>query len=223
MGSCRERTRGLQSSGTWLIAGLRRPAAQPGHELDLRCDERMLDLEYGRGAVLLMAARQPGDPQHSWCRGSLRGPVPHGQTRLDADTDDVHRLLDRLTDKPAMVFDSHSGAIVVLELLSARIDGGLDRVVEWSGTLGACAAAVGGVRGQRFDPLLILGDAVRGVIVRFLVIVAVLGGVVFAGAGVAVADQGRSVGGDNSSAPPCGASDIDFAQGCFFGWGRFFQ
>ena len=72
--------------------------------------------------------------------------MPHGQTRLDADTDDVHRLLDRLTDKPAMVFDSHSGAIVVLELLSARIDGWLDRLVEWSGTLGACAAAVGGAR-----------------------------------------------------------------------------
>jgi hypothetical protein len=39
----------------------------------------------------------------------------------------------------------------------------------------------------------------------------------------AAADQGRPVGGDNSSAPPCGASDIDFAHGCFFGWGRFFQ
>jgi hypothetical protein len=64
---------------------------------------------------------------------------------------------------------------------------------------------------------------VRGVIVRFLVIVAVLGGVASAGAGVAAADQGRPVGGDDSSAPPCGTSDIDFEHGCFFGWGRFFQ
>jgi hypothetical protein len=63
----------------------------------------------------------------------------------------------------------------------------------------------------------------RGVIGRFLVIVAVLGGVVVTGAGVAAADQGRPVGGDNSSAPPCGTSDIDFAYGCFLGWGWFFK
>jgi hypothetical protein len=67
------------------------------------------------------------------------------------------------------------------------------------------------------------GDTVRGVIVRVLAVTAVLGGVVFTGAGVAAADQGRPVGGDNSSAPPCGASDIDIAHGCFLGWGRFFQ
>jgi hypothetical protein len=64
----------------------------------------------------------------------------------------------------------------------------------------------------------------RRVIVRFLAITAVVGGVAFTGAGAAAADQERPVGGDNSSAPPpCGAGDIDFANGCFLGWGRFFK
>jgi hypothetical protein len=63
---------------------------------------------------------------------------------------------------------------------------------------------------------------VRDFIVRFLAITAVLGGIVFPGAGVAAAAQDRPVGGDNTAAPSCGPSDIDFAQGCFFGWGRFF-
>jgi uncharacterized membrane protein YhiD involved in acid resistance len=64
----------------------------------------------------------------------------------------------------------------------------------------------------------------RRVIVRFLAIAAVLGGVAFTGAGAAAAaDQQRPVGGDNTSAPPpCPAGDIDFANGCFLGWGRFF-
>jgi hypothetical protein len=69
----------------------------------------------------------------------------------------------------------------------------------------------------------IWGDTVRGVIIRLLAIAAVLGGVVFTGAGVAAADQGRPVGGDNSSAPACGPSDLDFTNGCFLGWGRFFK
>jgi hypothetical protein len=64
---------------------------------------------------------------------------------------------------------------------------------------------------------------VRRVIIRFLAIAAVLGGVIFTGVGVAVADQERPVGGDNSSAPSCGPSDIDFAYGCFLGWGWFFK
>lgn len=68
------------------------------------------------------------------------------------------------------------------------------------------------------------GNTMRRVIVRFLAIAAVLGGVVFTGAGVAVANQERPVGGDNTSAPPpCGAGDLDFEHGCFLGWGRFFK
>jgi hypothetical protein len=64
---------------------------------------------------------------------------------------------------------------------------------------------------------------VRRVIVRSLAITAVLGGVAFAGAGVAAAEQARPVGGDNPSAQPCPAGDLDFEHGCFLGWGRFFK
>lgn len=65
----------------------------------------------------------------------------------------------------------------------------------------------------------------RGVIIRSLATIAVLGGIAFTGAGVAAADTGRPTGGDNSSSaePSCGASDINFAQGCFFGFGYFFK
>ena len=70
---------------------------------------------------------------------------------------------------------------------------------------------------------LSLGDTVRGVVVRLLAIAAVLGGVMVTGAGVAAADQQRPVGGDNLSAPPCGTADLDFARGCFLGWGPFFK
>lgn len=64
----------------------------------------------------------------------------------------------------------------------------------------------------------------RGTI-RALAITAVLGGVIFTGAGVAAADAMRPTGGDNPSSaePACGASDIDFTYGCFLGWGRFFK
>ncbi|MGH3831674.1 MAG: hypothetical protein ACRDRS_14705 [Pseudonocardiaceae bacterium] len=62
----------------------------------------------------------------------------------------------------------------------------------------------------------------QGVIVRFLAVAAVLGGVVFTGAGVAAADQSRPVGGDNFSAPSCGNSELDFIHGCFLGFGPFF-
>ncbi|MGH3695679.1 MAG: hypothetical protein ACRDRX_17100 [Pseudonocardiaceae bacterium] len=50
-----------------------------------------------------------------------------------------------------------------------------------------------------------------------------ISGIILTDAGVAAADQERPAGGDNSSTQPsCGAGDIDFAQGCFLGWGRFF-
>lgn len=65
----------------------------------------------------------------------------------------------------------------------------------------------------------------RRVIIRSLATITVLGGIALTGAGVAAADPGRPTGGDNSSstAPACGASDINFAQGCFFGFGYFFK
>lgn len=71
----------------------------------------------------------------------------------------------------------------------------------------------------------------RRVIIRSLATTAVFGGIILTGAGaaaadpVAAADPGRPVGGGNSSSaePTCGTSDIDLAQGCFLGWGRFFK
>ena len=72
----------------------------------------------------------------------------------------------------------------------------------------------------------------RRVMIRSLAITTVLGGIIFTGAGAAAGDPGSSAGvptgpgnrtgGDNSSST-CGASDIDFAHGCFLGWGRFFK
>jgi hypothetical protein len=59
----------------------------------------------------------------------------------------------------------------------------------------------------------------RRVIILRLATTAVVSGIVLTGAGVAAADPGRPTGGDNSSSgePTCGASDIDFAHGCFLG------
>ena len=104
-------------------------------------------------------------------------------------------------------------------------------MLRWGvGPLGQAAWGTWRVRRRRrwcaratVRPTTELGDTVRRVIIRFLAIAAVLGGVVVTGTGVAAADQGRPVGGDNSSAPVCGASDIDFAYGCFLGWGWFFK
>lgn len=69
------------------------------------------------------------------------------------------------------------------------------------------------------------GDTMRGVIIRSLATTAVLGGIILTGAGVAAADPGRPAGGDNFSSgePTCGAGDLDFENGCFLGWGRFFK
>jgi hypothetical protein len=63
---------------------------------------------------------------------------------------------------------------------------------------------------------------VRGFIVRFLAIAAVLGGIVFPGAGVAAAAADRPVGGDKATTPSCDPANVDLANGCFFGVGRFF-
>jgi hypothetical protein len=63
---------------------------------------------------------------------------------------------------------------------------------------------------------------VRRVITRSLGITVVLSGIILAGTGVAAADPTPPTGGDKSSAQPCGAGDLDFAQGCFLGMGRFF-
>jgi hypothetical protein len=61
--------------------------------------------------------------------------------------------------------------------------------------------------------------------IRFVAVNAVLGGLILTGVGVASADSGYPTGGDKPSTaePACGSGDIDFAQGCFLGWGRFFK
>lgn len=69
------------------------------------------------------------------------------------------------------------------------------------------------------------GDKMSRVIIRFVAVSAALGGLILTGVGVATADSGYSTGGDKpaSAEPVCGSGDLDFANGCFLGWGRFFS
>ena len=58
-------------------------------------------------------------------RGYTRSPLDHppvDRHRLRADVDDAHRLLDAVTEAPAHVFGSSSGAIVALDLLTRHPD-----------------------------------------------------------------------------------------------------
>jgi pimeloyl-ACP methyl ester carboxylesterase len=50
-------------------------------------------------------------------RSQLDGPQDYDH-RLEADADDVRRLIEHLSDKPATVFGTSSGGIVVLEVLT---------------------------------------------------------------------------------------------------------
>jgi len=54
--------------------------------------------------------------RRGFSRSELDGPQDYGH-RLDTDADDVRRLITKLTDKPAIVFGSSSGATVALEVL----------------------------------------------------------------------------------------------------------
>jgi pimeloyl-ACP methyl ester carboxylesterase len=54
--------------------------------------------------------------RRGFSRSPLDGPVSDGR-RLAADVDDALGLLDQVTDRPAAVFGSSSGAIVALDLL----------------------------------------------------------------------------------------------------------
>jgi pimeloyl-ACP methyl ester carboxylesterase len=54
-------------------------------------------------------------------RGFSHSPVdepPDDGLRLEIDSDDAHHLLQRVTDEPAIVFGSSSGAIVALDLVA---------------------------------------------------------------------------------------------------------
>jgi pimeloyl-ACP methyl ester carboxylesterase len=54
--------------------------------------------------------------RRGFSRSSLDGPQDYDH-RLETDADDVRRLIEHLTDNPATVFGSSSGAIVALEVL----------------------------------------------------------------------------------------------------------
>ena len=55
--------------------------------------------------------------RRGFSRSSLNGPQDYDY-RLATDADDVRRLIEFLTDQPAIVFGSSSGAIVALEVIS---------------------------------------------------------------------------------------------------------
>jgi acetyltransferase/esterase len=54
--------------------------------------------------------------RRGFSRSKLDGPQDY-EHRLATDADDVRRLIDHLTDQPAIVFGNSSGAIVALEVL----------------------------------------------------------------------------------------------------------
>jgi acetyltransferase/esterase len=55
--------------------------------------------------------------RRGFSRSHLDGPQNY-ERRLSTDADDVRRLIEHLTDQPALVFGSSSGAIVALEVLT---------------------------------------------------------------------------------------------------------
>jgi pimeloyl-ACP methyl ester carboxylesterase len=91
----------------------------------------------GAGPAVLMIPTGNGDADQYWSvanaladrytvitydrrgfsRSPLRGPVAEGQ-RVETDARDAHLLLDHVTEGPAHVFGSSSGAIVALHLLT---------------------------------------------------------------------------------------------------------
>ncbi len=55
--------------------------------------------------------------RRGFSRSSLDGPQDYDH-RLATDADDVRRLIEHLTDKPATVFGNSSGALIALEVIS---------------------------------------------------------------------------------------------------------
>jgi acetyltransferase/esterase len=55
--------------------------------------------------------------RRGFSRSTLDGPQDY-TNRLTTDADDVRRLIEHVTDQPAIAFGSSSGAIVTLEVLS---------------------------------------------------------------------------------------------------------
>lgn len=55
--------------------------------------------------------------RRGFSRSHLTGPQDYAR-RLETDADDVRRLIEHLSDEPAMIFGSSSGGIVALEVLT---------------------------------------------------------------------------------------------------------
>jgi pimeloyl-ACP methyl ester carboxylesterase len=72
--------------------------------------------------------------RRGFSRSELDGPQDYDHS-LDTDAEDVRRLIEELTDKPATVFGNSSGAIVVLEVLI--------RYAQWVNTVVAHESPVG--------------------------------------------------------------------------------
>lgn len=60
--------------------------------------------------------------RRGFARSPLDGAPEDGTARIATDGDDAHRLLGHLTDEPAYVFGSSSGAIVALDLMTRHPD-----------------------------------------------------------------------------------------------------
>src|SRR5262245_26125927 len=95
---------------------------------------------HGRGPLMVMVPGANGDArafesvaQHlaarftvvtydrrGFSRSTLDGPQDYDR-RLETDADDVRRLIEHLSDEPAIVFGASSGGIVVLEVLTRHL------------------------------------------------------------------------------------------------------
>ena len=85
--------------------------------------------------------------RRGFSRSQLNGPQDYDH-RLSTDADDVWRLIEHLTDKPATVFGNSSGAIVALEVL-IHAPKRLQTVVGAAGGLGYGAVAFLGAQLRR--------------------------------------------------------------------------
>ncbi|GAA5150504.1 alpha/beta hydrolase [Pseudonocardia eucalypti] len=82
----------------------------------------------GVGGIFAALAARLGDrytvvtyDRRGFSRSYLDGPQDYAH-RLRTDGDDARRLIEHLTDEPATVFGSSSGAVVALQLLTDRPD-----------------------------------------------------------------------------------------------------
>jgi len=82
----------------------------PGAKGDARAFESVAEYLAARYTVVTYDRR-------GFSRSALDGPQDYDR-RLETDADDVRRLIEHLSDEPAIVFGASSGGIVVLEVLT---------------------------------------------------------------------------------------------------------